>query len=505
MGEALSAAMIVWPVALALGGCLLLLLIFIALRRSAQLRPPGPAYLLASLLFGLALLLRDVGPPNGWLRGTLLSALALLWGYVLFELTDDLLIERALRRRGVVVPRLARDIARAMLLLAIALVAASQIFGAPLNSLVISSTVASAVIGLALQDLLKDVVAGIALQADQPFGPGDWLLFGDQPARVLEMGWRATRMVTVDSTHLIVPNSGLAQAQITNYSTISPLQALHVQIPLSPDHPPNAVKQVLAAAALAAEGVLGEPAPAVRLIAYGEYSVTYDIKFWMRGFARYVETRDAVMTSAWYHARRAGFRQPTPLRELYLHESDPRRAADERASWLRECADALAGVDLFGGLSADERAALAARAERRIFGRGELLVRQGDLDDALFILRRGRVRIMAAGAPGSPPVTVGELAAGDFFGELAMLTGEPRRADALAVEDTEALLVRREAIGPLLERNPALAEGLSALLERRIAERQSILAEAAGAADAEQADVNRRGLLQRIRSLFGLG
>ncbi|NTU80522.1 MAG: mechanosensitive ion channel [Chloroflexales bacterium] len=130
--------------------------------------------------------------------------------------------------------------------------------------------------------------------------------------KVLAMIWRATRFVTVDNTRIVVPNANLAQAEISNYSLASPLQALHVQIAISPEHPPGLVKGVLARAAAEAEGVLADPAPGVRLIAYSEYSVNYDIKFWMRGFERYVETRDAVLTSAWYHARRAGLRLAAP-------------------------------------------------------------------------------------------------------------------------------------------------------------------------------------------------
>jgi small-conductance mechanosensitive channel/CRP-like cAMP-binding protein len=427
------------------------------------------------------------------------------WGYIIFDLLEDLLIERALMRRGVPVPRLARDIVRGLALITLIVAAVNQIFGVPLNSLVISSTVASAVIGLALQDLLRNVVAGIALQVERPFAPGDWLLFGDQTAKVLEMSWRATRMVTVDNTHIIVPNANLAQAQIANYTLISPVQALHVQIALAPDHPPNRVKAALAAAALAAEGVLSDPPPAIRLVAYGEYSVTYDIKFWMHGFERYTETRDAVMTSAWYYVRRAGFRLPTPPRELYVHPADPRNRADDEAREHERAAAALAAVELFSLLRPDELATLAARCERQTFGRGEVLVRQGDIDDTLYVVRRGRVRVEAAAEQGGAAVLVSELGAGDFFGELALLTGAPRRATVMAVEDTEALIVRRDTISPLIERNPALAEGLSTVLERRAAQRQSALAAADSAAADSAAEMGQPNLLGRIRSMFGLG
>ena len=244
MRQTLTPLAVLTPVAIAAGVVLLLIIIHRLLRRSPRMRALSLIYLSTTALLGAALLLDGEGLlPLGWPRDLLITVLMVGWGYVAFDLLEDLLIERALMRRGMLVPRLARDIVRGLALIALIVAAVNQIFGVPLNSLVISSTVASAVIGLALQDLLRNVVAGIALQVERPFGPGDWLLFDDQTAKVLEMSWRATRMVTVDNTHIIVPNANLAQAQIAYYTLSSPVQALHVQIALAPDHPPNQVKQ----------------------------------------------------------------------------------------------------------------------------------------------------------------------------------------------------------------------------------------------------------------------
>lgn len=493
------------PIVAGLGVVGLLLLILRLLRRSPRARAIGPLYLVATLLLGAALVLSGEGLlPPGWLRALLLAALVVLWGYIGFDLLEELTFERAMARRGVAVPRLVRDILRGLALIALVLLAVNQVFGVPLNSIVISSTIASAVIGLALQDLLRNVIAGVALQVERPFAPGDWVLLRDQPLRVIEMSWRATRFVTVDNTHLVVPNSNLAQAEISNYSLHSPLQALHVQIALAPDHPPGLVKAVLARAAAAAEGVLADPPPGIRLVAYGEYSVTYDIKFWMRGFDRYVETRDAVMTSVWYHMRRAGLRLATPLRDLYLHEADPRLAAEEQAHGRRAVEAALARVELFAGLSPAELAALAGRAEQRVFGPGEVLVRQGDTGDTLFVLVAGRVRVETAHAPGGPAVRVTELLAGDFFGEMALLTGSPRRATVIAEEDVTALIVGREALAPLFDADPRLPERLSEALEQRHLANSSALA-AHAPAERGNGGAETTTILSRIRSLFGLG
>ncbi|WP_129632616.1 mechanosensitive ion channel family protein [Candidatus Oscillochloris fontis] len=314
--------------AMALGAIFLLLLLFIFLRRSPHIQSIGTAYLVATSMLGMTMLLDAVGViGRTWPYEFLLTILVLLWGYVIFDLIEDLLFERTLRHQGVAIPQLVRDILRGVTLLALLLVAINRFFGVPFSSLIISSTVLSAVVGLALQDLLKDVVAGIALQIEKPFAPGDWIEFEGQNTCIIEMNWRATRAVNANNTHLIVPNATMAAANVRNYSIISPLHAINIAMVLAPEHPPHAVKEVLLTATYAVEQVLRDPPATVRLNGYGEYSLTYDVRFWVSNFDQAIEVRDAVMTSIWHHIRQAEFRLPTPLRDVYLHDTEERLQA----------------------------------------------------------------------------------------------------------------------------------------------------------------------------------
>jgi small-conductance mechanosensitive channel/CRP-like cAMP-binding protein len=498
--------MLLTPIALASGLLLALLALYRLLRRYTPIRELRLLYFGATLLSAALVLLDGEGLlPPGLLRSTLMASLIVAWGYIIFDLAEGLLLGRAARRGGIPISRLVRDILRAAALIALILLVVNQIFDVPLSSLVISSTVASAVVGLALQDLLRDVIAGIALQTERPYGPDDWIEVDGQIGKVLEMSWRATRLVTVDNTHVIVPNTTLAQARISNYSLISPLQALHVQILVSPQHPPTLVKEALTSAALAAEGVLSEPRPGVRLIAYGEYSVTYDIKFWMHGFDRYIETRDAVMTSAWYYLQRANIRQPTPLREIFLHQAASALPDDQRGQQVAGFAATLRRVEIFSVLTDDELHALAARVEQRIYCVGEVLARQGDHDDALFAIKSGHVRVEVVATAGMPPIVVNTLGPGEVFGELALLTGAARGATVVAEGDIEALVVHREAIAPLLAQNPALPEQLGAVFERRKEQTASLLLASQAAEAPSAAGEGERSFVSLIRGLFGLG
>jgi len=488
----------------------LLLIINRLLRRSGALRPLVIPYLIGALALSLAIgvtaalaaIGRSIDPT---FHDILLAVIVCSWAFVGLGLVEDLLIDRWARRRGAGMPRLVIDIGRALAFIVVVLLTLSLVLGVQLNSIVISSTILTAVIGLALQDLLKNVIAGIALQTERPFEIGHWVEINKQIGRVVEMSWRATRVITVDGNYIIYPNANLSQAELINYTLGSPIQAMHVQIGLNSGHPPNLVKQVLTAAALASPDVCREPPPSIKLIQYGDYSVTYDIKFWLYNYDKYPEKRDAVMTSVWYHVQRAGFKLPLPVRDVYLHQVDAHTEGAQRELRIEQITHALRQVDLFAVLDQAELHMLAEHVGARLYARGEVLARQGEAGDTFFIIRSGRVRIDVDDIldDSLAPVTVNHLGPGEFFGEMALLTGAVRGATVTAEEDTEILVVARQDIGPLLQANPELPERLGEVLARRLEMNQTALA-TRQARDAPSEAFSRPTLVGRIRQLFGL-
>jgi small-conductance mechanosensitive channel/CRP-like cAMP-binding protein len=486
----------------------LLLIVNRLLQRSGALRLLAIPYLIGALALSLAVGVTTAlagQPIDRTFHDLLLAVLVCSWGFVALGLIEELLVGRWAKRGGASMPQLVLDIGRALAFILVILLTLSLVLGVQLNSIVISSTILTAVIGLALQDLLKNVIAGIALQTERPFEIGHWVEINKQIGRVVEMSWRATRVITVDGNYIIFPNANLAQAELINYSLGSPIQAMHVQIGLGYSHPPNLVKQVLTDAALASPDVCREPPPSIKLIQYGDYSVTYDVKFWLYNYDRYPDKRDAVMTSAWYHLHRAGLKLPFPIREVYMHQIDPLSEADQHHLQIEQIVRALRQIDLLAVLENAELHALAEHVGTRLYGRGEVLARQGEAGDTFFIIRSGRVRIDVDDILGDnlAAVTVNHLGPGDFFGELALLTGAARGATVTAEEDTEILLVARRDIAPLLQANPELPERLGTVLARRLEMNQAALA-TRQANDAPAEMLNRPTLVGRIRHLFGL-
>ena len=129
--------------------------------------------------------------------------------------------------------------------------------------------------------------------------------------------------------------------------------------------------------------------------------------------------------------------------------------------------DTLASISLFAPLSADEHIGLARLLQPRPFRAGQTIFMQGDPGNGLYIIQTGRVKIMVTSSAGKN-LLISSLGPGDFFGELALLDGEPRSADALAREACQLLLLRRDDFLSFLQARPGVAIQLLAILSRRL-------------------------------------
>lgn len=128
---------------------------------------------------------------------------------------------------------------------------------------------------------------------------------------------------------------------------------------------------------------------------------------------------------------------------------------------------ALSRSALFGALSNDACADLAAIAHPRRFAAGVAICREGEADGTLYVVARGRVRVSTGSIDGEERY-LNELGPGDLFGEIALLDGGPRSASVTAVEVCDLYCVERGAFYSLLERTPALARAVIELLCRRV-------------------------------------
>ena len=122
----------------------------------------------------------------------------------------------------------------------------------------------------------------------------------------------------------------------------------------------------------------------------------------------------------------------------------------------------LASVPLLAGLEPKVRHRLAEIGKRRTYSTDEAIVREGTTGTALYILLTGRARVEQDGKQ------LGELSAGDFFGELALIEEHPRSATVIAATDIDCLLFPAWEFTALLEEHPEVALPILRVLIQRL-------------------------------------
>ena len=356
-----------------------------------------------------------------------------------------------------------------------------------------TSAVGAVVVGFALQDTLGNLFAGLAIQIEKPFRVGHWINIAGNEGQVEEVTWRATKLRTKNGQFLIVPNSTMSKDSILNYSEPTIPTRLEVEVGASYLTPPNEVKAAIHRAMANAPLVMPEPEPVVVIKAFGASSVDYAARFWIEDYGLDSLAKDQVRSNLWYEFRRSNIEIPWPIQVEYSREEQPTRAP----AHVDAAAAQLAGIDLFATLSAEARRTLAHDAADHLFAAGEAIVRQGDRGDSMFVVLAGTVDVVLE--PSRQRVAT--ITAGGFFGEMSMLTGDPRTATVRAVTDVQALEIAASAMRRLAHVTPGLLEHISAVVEARrvgLAKAEATAAAAAGRAHPPQS------LLARIKAFLAI-
>jgi small-conductance mechanosensitive channel/CRP-like cAMP-binding protein len=365
-----------------------------------------------------------------------------------------------------------------------------------LAGLLAGSGLIAIIIGLALQDTLGNIFAGFGLQAGRAYRVGDWLIVDGKHVEVAEINWRSTRFRNNDDVSFDIPNSQLAKATIVNLYYPSPRHAARVRVSVDHRVPPNEVKDAMIHAASTAAGVLQDPSVKVFLIDFAESAVQYEIKFWLMDGRVFPDIIDGVRTNVWYELNRRGIRLAFSTQQIEIARngrSAPKAAIDP---------EFLATQPLFSCLDQDQLARLAAGARTIRFGRGERIIRQGDAGDSMFILSHGTAEVLAEKEGRSWPVAT--LSAGECFGEISLLTGEPRSATVIAKSDCEVVEIEKQTIGLLLREHPELADLLSETVVTRRSATAMQLAHTPENGENLQFVSSKESLLKRLRQFFRL-
>jgi len=419
--------------------------------------------------------------------------------FYLLKAADLLLVEDYLiAKKGIHIPELLRLLLLFTVLAGAALMFLRTVMGINVVALVAIPTAATAVIGFALQDTLKRFFAGLML--GKLIRVRDWVCVAGKEGRVLKVDLGHVTILTRDDDQVTIPNNVVVQQDILNYSKPTTNHARTTLVEAAYGAPPTQVQAILIEAAKAVPGVLPDPAPEAFVVAFKDSAVQYRLKFWIKDYARMQDIEGQVLAYVWYAFQRHGIEIPYPQRTIHMTKTPDETSllASKRERILK----ALRRIEFLAVLGPEELDVVAGEAKIQIYLPGEVVVRQGDAGTEFFFILEGDAEVRRG--EGETGATVAALNPVQFFGEMALLTGEPRSATIVAKTRLEVLVISKEALARPIMINPVLAEQIGGILaERKVEtavfqERQAYLGE-----PVRDQTERSKTLGARIRKFFG--
>jgi small-conductance mechanosensitive channel/CRP-like cAMP-binding protein len=395
-------------------------------------------------------------------------------------------------------PRLLTDMVGALVyVLALALLGEWHFRAELATGALATSGILVAVVGFAVRDIIADIFSGLNAQLERPYGIGDWIEFQGKVGQVVEISWRATRLVTQEELTVVVPNGLLARQPYINYSLPRRHFRDAIKVRLDPAVPAERARRILLAAARSANGVRSDPPPDIKLIEFERQAALYHIRFWVDDYRNLQPARDAVAGAVLDHLDKAGLGLARDEQEVILRRDGV--GGDTRLSPEQ----LLRRVDLFEALNDQDFADLVRGLKLRRVSAGAALVREGDPGQSLFVLSEGLLDVEAKDVWGGMR-PLARLSPGGVVGEISLLTGTARSATVIARTDSVLYEIDAEAFRPVLERRPALAEELSSIVAGRL-QRNAALNEPGPAGTPAEAERPLAGrILDRMRTFFGI-
>jgi small-conductance mechanosensitive channel/CRP-like cAMP-binding protein len=497
---------------LLIGGALVLLAYLVnrfAPQKRPRIRRTVILFVLYLVIEVVAATLHVAGAESSW--RVFHTAAEMIEAFTVINLAAVAIFELAVPKLGVPIVPFATDMIVGITYLGSMLLC---LVDAGLNpsSILGASAVASAVLAISLQGTLGNILGGVAFQLDGSVHVGDWIqLENGRQGKVREIRWRYTAIETRDWDTIIVPNSSLlAQSfSILGRRIGMPLQHrmwvyFNVDFRYAPSTVIQAVNESLQSSPI--NNVAIDPKPHAICMdlakdtrdSFGYYAARY----WLTDLAVDDPTSSLVRARIYAGLRRAGIPLARPSTTTFVGANEQPNDDSRLARHKRSRLAAVDSVELFTGLTADERDFVAEHLRYCPFAAGETVTRQGAVAHWLYIFTKGRVEIRRAHE--GKTIVVAEVVAPGFVGEMGLLTGAPRTADVVACTDVECYRLDKEGFERVMTERPEAARQFSEAL----AKRQIGLVAADGKLDEAAKSVRQAqeqaAILHRIEEFFGL-
>jgi small-conductance mechanosensitive channel/CRP-like cAMP-binding protein len=487
------------------------LLMAIITMRAARAFRKGMVVMIVVLAAGLLALALETryggGIDNPTLTMVLREGVLLALAFAFIRIFVIFVFEGLLAKSDM--PRLMADV-----LMAIALVVyilyRLNVVGVNLASLITTSALITGVIVFSLQEMLGNLWGGIALQADNTCRIGDWIRVDGIVGEIIGIRWRCTALATNDGETLLMPNAQLVKSRVTVLARRGDRKIpwrrrveFFVGYESAPSQVIAAVETALARAEIPCVATL--PRTICTCHSFDDNAIHYVVLYWLTELRLEIPTDSAVRTHIYSTLARHHMEMPLPRRVLLTPEAV---FAQQKAIVGRTMAsrlEVLSRLKLFGALTDRERRALAAELSDAPYVATDVISREGDVSDSLFILASGNVTIYRSATEASGVRTrLADLAAPDHFGEMGLLTGQARTATVIARDDVLCYRLEKRGFDAILKARPELAEGLSQVLAARLAANDATLQALDEESRGKRASGSASELLRKIRVFFEL-
>lgn len=370
------------------------------------------------------------------------------------------------------IPSLVLNIGRMFFaLLGIAIIL-SLIWTIDLGQMLAALGVGSIVLGLALQDTLGGLFAGITLISTRQFKIGDWLKTGDEIGEVITVNWYSSSLLTLEGDLLVIPNSVLASGTFYNFSQPTAVHMERIVIKFWEEEPPNTVKKALMEAAHATPDILTEPSPRICILEFEDDAGAYEAQIFFDDYAKIDFIRDAFLSHVWYAAKRYNLVFPYEDQQLYHFNGKELNFGSDNSIKPGELVDKLEQLEAFN-LTRDELEIITTDATLLRFGKGEQIMRAGEENSSMYIILSGETKETVPDRQGKQRSMRNTLP-GDVFGQRSAIHRSVILVNVFALTDLQIAQLSIENIEKVIKSNPRFAQDMEKDIEKKIANIDSL-------------------------------
>ncbi|MBN1487095.1 MAG: ABC transporter substrate-binding protein [Anaerolineae bacterium] len=336
----------------------------------------------------------------------------------------------------------------------------AYVFNRPVTGVLASTGLVAMIVGLAIQLNLANIFSGITVNLEHPFHIGDWVkIDGYDEGEVLDISWRSTKVRARNQAILSIPNSVMDKAAIQNYNHNAGNHTRQIAVRVAPGQSPKRVRKLILDAVYATDKVLLTPPPQVYFEKSElQHGILYNVTFATDDYAGIQSLIENVWENIWTHLTRAGipfFKDTEVLEGRIINPIDI----------LRE-------IDTFVPFSEADKQYLSQQMKKHHFSPNHYIVQQGDKGDSIFAILEGAVSVQLK-MGNDETLEIARLGAGDFFGEISLLTGEPRMTSIITLTETYLYEITKADIAPSIKAQPEVSLRLSEILTQRKLETKS--------------------------------